>query len=108
MPGDVGESVGEVSEWVLPPPGAAAGGDVRAAVVGGVEREPGDHDPRVTRVGVDADPGAGAGEAPGFERPGYVGRWAVDAGAIEDERHGARAVVRGPRVGEGAEMSDRL
>ena len=108
MSGDVGESVGEVPERVLPPPGAAAGGDVRAAVVGGVEREPGDHDPRVPRVGVDGDPGAGPGEAPGFERPGHVGRWAVEACAVEDERHRARAVVRRPRRGERAEMSDRL
>src|SRR5690242_19632795 len=43
-------AVGQVAERIRAPPGPITGGNVRAAVVGGVERDPRDHDERVPGV----------------------------------------------------------
>src|SRR5690348_6856312 len=56
---DVVPAVGQVAERVRAPPRTGPRGDVRAAVVGRVERPPRDHDEGVAGIAVDADPAAG-------------------------------------------------
>ena len=86
-----GESTGEVP--------------ARAGAADGVEGEAGDHHPGVFGVGVDGDPLARAGFAPGLQA-GRVERAFEEAAAVQGEADRARAVIAGGFEGAVAAAPD--
>src|SRR5262245_2172 len=67
-------AVGQIASWVRAPARPCAGGNIRTAEVGGVERAPGDVDECVGCVRVDRYPSAGTGIAVRLEVGGVLGR----------------------------------
>src|SRR6516162_8124438 len=67
-------AVGQIAGWVRAPARPRAGGNIRTAEVGGVERTSGDVDECVGGVRVDRYPPARTGIAVRFEAGGVLGR----------------------------------
>jgi hypothetical protein len=67
VPNDILRAVVEVGKRLRSPSGSCTDWDWGATIVGGIERDPCDDDPRVRRVGVDRDPSSATGEPVALE-----------------------------------------